>query len=246
VTFNYLGNLDAGRSKGPSNRSLPWSLTDEESGSSVGPSSEPTHLLSVLAYALGPKLILKFGSRVGEEVVGAYERHLGTILTHIRCLGRKVLTPSDLGPGVSGERLERLQREEEVDWIGPANSLQTGFISHHLAQVGSTSPDDAYHVQSIFRYEGNLRVHGLKGAWETALSLFPALRLRFDWTDSPLQIISSRLVLDWTYVEGDEGLVYKVQVGWTGEKGTSGVFSSLFLQKRAKKYGSGSTRFRQF
>ena len=79
----------------------------------------------------------------------------------------------------------------------PANSLQQGFIYHSLKQG---EIDDAYHIQLLWEYQKKMDIEVLKQAWQYAQQKFSALRLRFEWKDTPIQIIEPVGTLHWTNI----------------------------------------------
>ncbi|SDP40361.1 N-(5-amino-5-carboxypentanoyl)-L-cysteinyl-D-valine synthase [Streptomyces sp. cf386] len=80
-----------------------------------------------------------------------------------------------------------------------ANGLQQGLLYHALKR---RSGDDAYVMQSVHRYRCPIRPDLMKQAWRHAQHKYPALRLRFEWAEEPLQIIDSDdRPLDWRFVD---------------------------------------------
>ncbi|UJW29241.1 amino acid adenylation domain-containing protein [Saccharothrix sp. AJ9571] len=80
-----------------------------------------------------------------------------------------------------------------------ANGLQQGLLYHHLKTAGG---DDAYVVQSVHRYHAPIRPELMKDAWQAARQSYPALRLRFDWAEEPVQIVDNDdKPFDWRFVD---------------------------------------------
>ncbi|MFE0171114.1 amino acid adenylation domain-containing protein [Streptomyces sp. NPDC059002] len=99
--------------------------------------------------------------------------------------------------------LEQRQGEEPAPQEGPAaerdpadgepvrllaNGLQQGLLYHALKRRNG---DDAYVMQSVHRYHCAIRPELMRQAWQHARRTYPALRLRFEWADEPLQIIDN-------------------------------------------------------
>ena len=81
----------------------------------------------------------------------------------------------------------------------PANGLQQGLLFHAMKSGGG---DDAYVMQSIYRYRSAIRPDLMKRAWEYAQHKYPSLRLRFEWRDEAVQIIDPPgRVMDWRFVD---------------------------------------------
>jgi amino acid adenylation domain-containing protein len=81
------------------------------------------------------------------------------------------------------EQAKKLGKTIEV--IYPANSLQQGFIYHHLRH-----PDDeAYRTQMSWEYHEPLDWEIYQQAWQMAVQRYPILRTAFHWESALLQII---------------------------------------------------------
>ncbi|MER6999328.1 amino acid adenylation domain-containing protein [Streptomyces sp. NPDC000410] len=80
-----------------------------------------------------------------------------------------------------------------------ANGLQQGLLYHALK---SRNGDDAYVMQSVHRYRCAISPELMREAWQHARRKYPALRLRFEWAEEPLQIIDhDDKPFDWRYVD---------------------------------------------
>jgi N-(5-amino-5-carboxypentanoyl)-L-cysteinyl-D-valine synthase len=90
-----------------------------------------------------------------------------------------------------------------------ANGLQQGLMFHSLK---SSPGDDAYVMQSVYRYRCSIRPELLKQAWLHAQRKFPSLRLRFEWAEEALQIIDPvEQPLNWHFVDLSETVDPKAQ-----------------------------------
>ncbi|MBD8514254.1 amino acid adenylation domain-containing protein [Photobacterium sp. CAU 1568] len=78
-------------------------------------------------------------------------------------------------------------QKNKIEAIFPATGLQQGFIYHSLRQPD----DDAYQTQILIDYHLALDIKCYKQAWRYASLTYPALRIAFDWQESPVQIITS-------------------------------------------------------
>ncbi|MET9290621.1 amino acid adenylation domain-containing protein [Streptomyces sp. NPDC003077] len=80
-----------------------------------------------------------------------------------------------------------------------ANGLQQGLLYHALKRRNG---DDAYVMQSVHRYRCALSPDLMRAAWEYAQSKYPALRVRFEWAEEPLQIVEpDDQPMDWRYID---------------------------------------------
>ncbi|GHH81085.1 surfactin synthase subunit 1 [Streptomyces sulfonofaciens] len=80
-----------------------------------------------------------------------------------------------------------------------ANGLQQGLLYHALKRRNG---DDAYVMQSVHRYHCAIRPDLMEEAWQHARRTYPALRLRFEWAEEPLQIIDNDdKPFDWRFVD---------------------------------------------
>jgi N-(5-amino-5-carboxypentanoyl)-L-cysteinyl-D-valine synthase len=119
-------------------------------------------------------------------------RTFGNLAERLACDGQLELT-ADLHPGVD---------EEPIAAPPLANGLQQGLLYHAMK---SQEGDDAYVVQSVFRYQTAIRPDLMKEAWRHARRKYPSLRLRFELGELPLQIIEpDDGPLDWRYVDLSE------------------------------------------
>ena len=81
----------------------------------------------------------------------------------------------------------------------PANGVQQGLMYHALK---SGPGDDAYVMQSLYRYRCLINPDLLKRAWSCAQRKYPSLRLRFEWGDDAVQIIEpDEKPLNWRFID---------------------------------------------
>lgn len=79
----------------------------------------------------------------------------------------------------------------------PASGLQQSLLYHSMKALQF---DDAYIVQSVYHYYTKIEPELFHAAWQRALYKYPALRLRFEWGNEPIQIIDSEpKKLDWHF-----------------------------------------------
>lgn len=81
----------------------------------------------------------------------------------------------------------------------PANGLQQGLVYHALK---SEPGDDAYVMQSVYRYRCPIRAELMKNAWRYAQCTYSSLRLRFELHQEPIQVVDADAQpLDWRFVD---------------------------------------------
>ncbi|NTS77173.1 non-ribosomal peptide synthase/polyketide synthase [Catenovulum sp. SM1970] len=188
ISFNYLGQLDAG-SRGD------WQINAQDCGPLYAESSSEL-LLNINAFIQDGQLQLHLDSKLPaattEHFISAYQTAINEIIEHTLKVAQQggISTPSDYKlDGLSVEVLRKLQQQYQIEAIYPATSLQQGFIFHHLSQPN----DDAYSVQLLMDYHQALDLSLYQQAWELASLRFPSLRIAFDWQSdgSALQIITA-------------------------------------------------------
>ena len=87
---------------------------------------------------------------------------------------------------------------KDVEALYLANSLQQGFMYHHLKQGNE---DSAYTMQSVYRYRTHI-VPGLyEAAWKHAQQQFGSLRLRFVSDSDVIQVIDRKQKMDWRFTD---------------------------------------------
>ncbi|ESP92186.1 non-ribosomal peptide synthetase [Pseudoalteromonas luteoviolacea] len=112
-----------------------------------------------------------------------------------------------------------------IESVSPANSLQQGFIYHHLNQPD----DDAYRVQMMLDYQEPLNVPLYQKAWELTSLRFPALRTFFNWDETLLQIVSPKASID-------SNSFYYEDISALGEAERGAKIDALQQAERAKGF----------
>ncbi|OXA38152.1 N-(5-amino-5-carboxypentanoyl)-L-cysteinyl-D-valine synthase [Folsomia candida] len=78
-----------------------------------------------------------------------------------------------------------------------ANSLQQGLMYHHMKQLDT--PDDAYIMQSLYKYETPLDILHYKKSWKAAQQKYVSLRLNFRVEKEIYQVVNHEKELSWNY-----------------------------------------------
>ncbi|MFI7115843.1 amino acid adenylation domain-containing protein [Amycolatopsis sp. NPDC049868] len=197
VNFNYLGQFGAADAAARS-----WRITREPAGEPVHADNRDTNIMTVNGMVLDGRLsftiVSKLDAETGERIAESYRRNLVALVEELVTADRGFLTPSDVDNVVSGEYLDEIQREREVESVHLANSLQQGFI---YQAVTRGRIDDAYTVQTVWSYHVEMDAALLREAWECAQRRFASLRLRFGWQEELVQIVDARGDLRWTELD---------------------------------------------
>ncbi|RXJ69818.1 hypothetical protein CS022_23660 [Veronia nyctiphanis] len=188
VSFNYLGQFSG------SDDNATWTLNFDAIGDTVSAANSSQLLLNIngaiyqntLQFEVQSQLDTDQSERFTTALQHALNDILETAVKQAKEGSRK--TPSDYGGSILD--LAQLAHLEsiypDIDAIYPANSLQQGFISHHLTRPD----DDAYRVQLLVDYHYSLDIVAYQQAWHLASLTYPSLRMAFNWQDKLLQVIS--------------------------------------------------------
>ncbi len=195
ILFNFLGKLDEG------NRDN-WSLTNEYKNVVIHPSNKQENALEINVYLLNEKLHFSIQSRYDYKESISFcnklKKATTNLLHNLHGRNRTFLTTSDVNFIVDQNLLNKIQKDNVIDSVYLANSLQQGFIYHSLIQ---DTQDNSYNTQLIWNYHKEINEILFKKAWEYALQKFPALRLSFNWGYKLLQIINHKGHLNWLYID---------------------------------------------
>ncbi|WP_136246146.1 non-ribosomal peptide synthetase, partial [Mycobacterium intracellulare] len=128
---------------------------------------------------------------------------LSGVCAHVRN-GGGGLTPSDIAPArLSQQQIDELARRHHIADILPLTPLQQGLLFHSSTAQGG---DDMYAVQLDFTLTGPLDPDRLRDAVHTVVKRHPHLAALFcEQFDEPVQIIPADPVVEWRYLELDDG-----------------------------------------
>ena len=194
ISFNYLGVFKKEYQQD-------WFLTNESSGMSVSNKNKSNLWLDING-GVGANGVLGFSirGRLTKEYIDNlsiyFKQEMIVITNYIQSVNRSYLTTSDTNYIVSKDLLNRLQRENEIQAIYVANSLQAGFIYHYLSK---SEGDDAYKVQLLWKYKSQVNEDYFIQSWQQALDSYPGLRVRFNWEEEIVQIIDKKVTLDYRF-----------------------------------------------
>ncbi|WP_297835459.1 non-ribosomal peptide synthetase, partial [Pseudomonas sp.] len=203
VTFNYLGQFDAGFEQAL------LAPARENSGLSQNQAAPLDNWLSLNGQVYGDTLSIAwtFSHEVFEpsdvqRLAEDYQHELQLVIAHCLDPLPARLTPSDVPlAGLNQARLDALPiSTDELADLYPLAPMQQGMLFHSLY-----SPEAAAYVDQLRVDIDGIDVERFRSAWQAALDAHDILRAGFLWggdQEQPLQAIRQRLqlpmqVLDW-------------------------------------------------
>ncbi|WP_046503286.1 non-ribosomal peptide synthetase [Streptomyces odonnellii] len=143
---------------------------------------------SISCILLIARVRRRLGVFVGVEDVFTL-RTLGELARHLDQRREEPGHAPEPEPTAAMERAGGERAPAEGESVGLlANGLQQGLLYHALKRRNG---DDAYVMQSVHRYHCAIRPDLMRDAWQRARRKYPALRLRFEWGEEPLQIVDN-------------------------------------------------------
>nr|AWI62626.1 nonribosomal peptide synthetase [Cystobacter sp.] len=206
ISFNYLGQLDAGMEAGTRLR-----LVSAFSDADRGPTGLRAHLIEIIAFVRDGQLHVAWQysdachrrSSV-EALATAFIECLRVLVSH--CLSPEAggRTPSDF-PLVTVEQpiLDRLLEASggprQVEDLYPLAPVQQGMLFHTIQSPGS----GVYLEQWRARLRGPLDARALRAALEGIIERHASLRTAFQWEglEEPVQIVHQRVELAWQVLD---------------------------------------------
>ncbi|HEX6371120.1 MAG TPA: non-ribosomal peptide synthase/polyketide synthase [Longimicrobium sp.] len=200
ISFNYLGQFDAG-----SSAETRFRFAGGRRGRESAAENARRYLLDVNGSIAGGCLWLSWTYGEGthrretvERLAEAYVDALRGLIAHCRQAGAGGYTPSDFPLAeLAQEELDALAAGGgEIEDLYPLAPLQEGMLFHAL--YGGES--QAYQVQIAYRLEGPLDADLLRRAWAEVASRHAILRTSFAWDGlrRPLQRVHAAVELPWT------------------------------------------------
>ncbi|WP_434339688.1 amino acid adenylation domain-containing protein [Motilimonas cestriensis] len=196
IGFNYLGQFGGEDQAGQQGSGQ---IIATGCGQTMAAENHDNLLLNINGAVLEGQLVFGIDSRLAldqtQGLVTAFDKALHGIVAQAQIMADAsgVMTASDYRvDGLSQQRLRSLEQRYAVEAIFPANSLQQGFIAHHLRYPD----DDAYRVQLVLDYPSKINIDKYIEAWRLAAIRFPILRTAFDWQGSIIQIVDAHSSID--------------------------------------------------
>ncbi len=192
ILFNYLGEIDNGASDD-------WSIITSDLGDITNVKLKD--YLAVNGGIFQKNLTFELSGNLEciESLARQYQVKLKELVDELLGVDRTYLTSEDLYLAISQEKLDELQKYQELEDVLSANALQEGFIYHALNNVTN---DDAYICSYIFYYKQPINVDKYRKAWSIAQKKYPSLRLCLNSNyEEMLQIIPKKGNLDFELLE---------------------------------------------
>ncbi|MEC4878444.1 non-ribosomal peptide synthase/polyketide synthase [Pseudomonas sp. NC26] len=210
ITFNYLGQFDAGASA-----DALWTLAEEASGSGMDEGAPLGNWLSLDGQVHEGALSLNwtFSDCVFEParvqaLATAFENALQALVEHCRQPVHRGVTPSDFPlSGLDQAQLDALPVAlEDIEDLYALSPMQEGMLFHTLSDGGS-----ALYVNQVCLPVDGLDPDRFEAAWQRVMARHDILRTSFHWQGlpRPIQVVhrQARLdfeVLDWSGEAVDE------------------------------------------
>jgi amino acid adenylation domain-containing protein/non-ribosomal peptide synthase protein (TIGR01720 family) len=194
IVFNYLGQF--------SEQGADWQLVTESAGENSHPANISRDLIIFNIWVAEGQLCFRLDGMLTTasltEVARQFTHEVQSLIEHCAAL------PDVIGDELPAALWQELRQCYTPQAVYPCNSLQQGFIYHHVSQ-----PDDAsYRVQTTLDYFIDLDPECYRQAWTMAVTHYPILRTCFNWQWQPLQIICSEAELEWAYAD------YQYETDW--------------------------------
>ncbi|MDX7989882.1 non-ribosomal peptide synthetase [Xenorhabdus littoralis] len=198
VVFNYLGQLQTNAQAHESD----WQITAEAAGQTVHPHNTDSGLLTLNIWFIGQTLHYRWDGLLSQTQLVQVDQHfqvaLMSLINHLTSSSNTSASNTsqkETDDGVDADLLARLPAGLEPVWVYPANSLQQGFIHHHLSHAHNST----YHFQFVLDYAQPIEPRHYRKAWLCAQQKYPILRTGFDWQEQPRQIVFQHAELSWQY-----------------------------------------------
>ncbi|MGX5725422.1 non-ribosomal peptide synthase/polyketide synthase [Metapseudomonas otitidis] len=206
ITFNYLGQFDAGAAG-----DAPWRLAREPAGQGMDRDAPLGNWLSVDGQVHEGVLSLNwtFSDQVFEParveaLVEAFRSALEALVEHCRQGANQGLTPSDFPlAGLDQAQLDTLPVPlADIEDVYGLSPMQEGMLFHTLSDLGS-----ALYVNQVCLPVEGLDPRRFEEAWQRVMARHDILRTSFHWQGlpRPVQVVHRRAQLDFE------------QLDWRGE-----------------------------
>ncbi|WP_188047588.1 non-ribosomal peptide synthetase [Vibrio vulnificus] len=140
----------------------------------------------IAVWCAGDNLQVAAKKNSSGELIAELKTNKAELLEYLQ--GYEVFRKEDFLELVSEDsNPSKLEKGNKIVAILPANSLQQGFISHHLQHPN----DDAYCVQLLTDHYYALDMAAYQEAWRLASLRHPVLRTAFNWDEQILQIVTA-------------------------------------------------------
>jgi len=201
ITFNYLGQIDAGLSE-----TGLFEMSDGPIGQSVGLGNNRTDLIDINGAIVGDILSLTFGysrnihyKKTIYKLAELYREKLRELIRYCVEGEHFGFTPSDFPLVALTQETVNVLTDRNTQTIYPQTPMQQGMLFHTLYDREA----GVYVNQLLVTLEGDLKHNLFKQAWEGLLQQYSMLRTRFVWESPgrPLQQVLKKIQLPWAFYD---------------------------------------------
>ncbi|MBV4544413.1 non-ribosomal peptide synthetase, partial [Pseudomonas vlassakiae] len=197
ITFNYLGQFDAGSAE-----DALWRLADESAGSGIDDDAPLGNWLNLDGQVHQGVLSLNWtfstctfeASRV-QALANAFESALRALVEHCRQPGNHGVTPTDFPlAGLDQAQLDSLPvAVDDIEDVYALSPMQEGMLFHTLSDGGS-----ALYVNQVCLPVDGLDPQRFAAAWQRVMARHDILRTSFHWQGlpRPVQVVHRQARLD--------------------------------------------------
>jgi amino acid adenylation domain-containing protein/non-ribosomal peptide synthase protein (TIGR01720 family) len=207
VSFNYLGQLDAGGRSATAAGSW-FGPAGGAAGAAQGRLRRRPHLLEINAYIASGRLQVEWRydreahrRPTIEDLAGRFLKRLGELIAHCRTPGTGAYTPSDFPLArLDQARLDELRAGYgEIADLYPLTAMQESMLLHTLSFPAS----DVGFEQTVLRLRGGVDAAALRRAWQRLADRHAVLRTCFalQGMEVPLQAVLPAVAPPWTEVD---------------------------------------------
>ncbi|HEV2855901.1 MAG TPA: amino acid adenylation domain-containing protein, partial [Thermoanaerobaculia bacterium] len=229
VSFNYLGQLEAGLDPLDHGEGFRWA--GEGVGNAHSPRQRRRHLLEINAWVARGRLEVSWTyspERHDEATVrrlaARFLAKLREIVDHCLSPGAGGYTPSDFPlASLDQATLDRLAGgSREIEDVYPLSPMQEGMLFHSLLAPRSST----YFEQFGYRLHADLDERAFRRAWQSLIDRHAILRTSFAWDTPgrPVQIVHRRAEL-----------VYRSE-DWRGEADVPGRLARFLREDRERGF----------
>lgn len=207
VTFNYLGNLDAGITTEDGQQ--PFRYNAGFKGNEISASYQSESYLSFTGLLLTGKWQLYITYRKDQYRQDTIHRlgenyifQLSSLVQRLHAEQRTYLTPSDVsGKEISWDEIRSMNKDGNLEDVYELSPLQEGIYYHWLAEPGTNN----YIEQLSYSVQGLLDEQVLRSSYEDLVNRHAMLRTSFshDFAGKNLQLVWKEVEPVFTFIAGD-------------------------------------------
>lgn len=199
VSFNYLGQLDAGAT------ALSYSILPVPAATDTSGNIRQLYNWNIIAAVTNGELevqLLYSKKQYKEETIAnfldVFNSKLVSVIDYCCGYDKTELSPSDLQyKEISIARLNELQHQYDIEDIYTLSPMQEGMLFHSLLDAASKS----YLEQKVFSLEGNINLAALEKSINALMGRYDALRTIFlhEGYERPVQLVVKEKKADFQY-----------------------------------------------